>query len=110
MNSVIYLTISYVIDIRLNGTATEGILEANEDSGWGPVCSNNFDGEVAFLACRQLRLGLPVSYNRSTAIANSSYYLIDLYCSRYNQKLAGCYYSNYGTCNITYLQCSGMYI
>ena len=40
------------IDIRLNRTDTEGYLEANEDSGWGPVCSNYFDAEAARVARR----------------------------------------------------------
>ena len=94
------------VDIRLTET---GILEANEESGWGPVCSNNFDTNAAVVACRQLRLGLPVSYSGNTILANLPYYFLHLYCNGNEQRLAGCYtYSYYGTCYITYLQCSGM--
>ena len=99
------------IDVRLNGTDTEGFLEANEGSGWGPVCSNSFDAEVAMVACRQLRLGLPVSYRRNVTLANLPYYFMRLYCHGREQRLAECITSSYyGTCYTTYLQCSGMYV
>ena len=99
------------VDIRLNGTDTEGFLEANEDTGWGPVCSNFFNAEAAMVACRQLRLGLPVSYSGNVALANSPYYFIRLYCDGHEQRLAECdTYSYDGTCYTTYLQCSGMYV
>ena len=99
------------VDIRLNGTDTEGFLEANEDSGWGPVCSNYFDAEAAMVACRQLRLGLPVSYSGNVTLANLPYYFLHLYCDGHEQRLAECNtYPYYSTCYITYLQCSGMYI
>ena len=99
------------IDVRLNGTDTEGFLEANEGSGWGPVCINYFD--VAMVACRQLRLGLPVSYRRNVTLANLPYYFMHLhvYCRGREQRLAECTtYSYYGKCYTTYLQCSGMYV
>ena len=78
------------IDVRLNGTDTEGFLEANEGSGWGPVCSNSFDAEAAMVACRQLRLGLPVSYRRNVTLANLPYYFMRLYCRGREQRLAEC--------------------
>ena len=99
------------VDIRLNGTDTEGFLEANEGSGWGPVCSNHFDAEVATVACKQLRLGLPVSYSGNDTLANLPYYFSRLYCNGHEQRLAECDTSSYyGTCYITYLQCSGMHV
>ena len=94
------------VDIRLNGT---GFLEANEDSGWGPVCSNNFDTNAAMVACRQLRLGLPVSYSGNTALANLPYYFLHLHCDGNEQRLAECSAKTTdGPCYVTYLQCSGM--
>ena len=94
------------IDIRLNET---GFLEANEDSGWGPVCSNYFDTNAAMVACRQLRLGLPVSYSGNTTLANQTYYFAYLRCNGNEQRLTECRAYNYdSTCNATYLQCSGM--
>ena len=99
------------IDIRLNGTDTEGFLEANEDSGWGAVCSNSFSDEEARVACRQLRLGLPVLYRGNTSIASSPYYFLHLYCDGTEQRLSGCNtYSYYNICYSTYLQCSGKYV
>lgn len=98
-----------VIDIRLNETDTEGFLEANEGSGWGAVCSNYFNAEAAMVACRQLRLGLPVSYRGNTTLANMPYYFFHLYCHGDEQRLSGCNtYITYGNCSDTYLQCSGI--
>ena len=94
------------IDIRLNEA---GFLEVNEDSGWGPVCSNYFDTIAAMVACRQLQLGLPVSYSGNTASANLPYYFLSLRCDGNEQRLAECYtWTTDGICYITYLQCSGM--
>ena len=113
-SSIIKLKVyTYVVDVRLNRTGIRGFLEANEDSGWGPVCSNYFGTAHATVACRQLRLGLPISYSGNTTIANLPYYYLDLYCDGNEQRLTECYsysYRQYNACYITYLQCSGTYI
>ena len=96
------------IDVRLNGTDTEGFLEANEGSGWRPVCIKYFDAEVAMVACRQFRLGLPVSYRRKVTLGNLPYYFMNLYCRGHEQRLAECdtynYYGNANEC-LEYVSC-----
>ena len=100
-----------IIDIRFNGTDTEGYLEVNGYAGWGAVCSNMFGIEEAMVACRQLHLGQPLMYRRNSELSSSPYYFSRLYCYGTEQRLSECYgYNDGNACYNTYLQCSGTFL
>ena len=87
--------------MRIVGTKNEGRLEVYYNNQWGTVCDDEFDGNDAMVACRQL------GFNGSASVISSSniddgiglIVLDNLLCTGVEERLVECEHRGLGVEN-----------